>query len=160
MSDEQTPRSGSRWEPADPPPVTAPRAEEAGPGKPRRRSWRDRAGDRGWGLGLGALALVLVGGLGGAAVAHTVAGDVGGPDASWVQQSGVPGADHPDADEPDAGQPGLQQPLGPDAGRAPAWGDDDAEDLDDAEAAEGADDADEHETHADLGEHEDAEVAT
>ncbi len=131
MSDEQTPRSGSRWEPADPPPVTASHSDEAGPTEPRR-PWRDRAGG-GLGLGLGALALVLVGGLGGAAVAHTVAGDDDGPETSWVRESGLPGAD-----QPGAGQPGLQEPPGPDAGRLPTW-DDDADDAGELDDADGPD---------------------
>jgi hypothetical protein len=83
MSDEQTPRSGSRWEPAPddatlappaPPPVPAADpyrdVSSGAPAAPADRpTWTQRARNRGGLLGAG-LALVLAGGIGGYAISH------------------------------------------------------------------------------------------
>ena len=101
MSDEQTPRSGSRWEPGpddetvaqpatppEPPVATDTEAPAPAPAAPKR-PWTQRVRGNG-GLVGAAVALVLVGGLGGFAVGHATAGPdrfPGGPGG------GFPGAD-------------------------------------------------------------------
>jgi hypothetical protein len=108
MSDEQTPRSGSRWEPAPddetvvqpstppvPPAATdapAPAAASAAP----TRTWTQRVRGNG-GLAGAALALVLFSGVGGFAVAHATAG----PDRFGLEGERVPGGGFP---APGAGQ--------------------------------------------------------
>lgn len=134
MSDEQNARSGSRWEPgpADetvaqptappeppaatsaeapaPPPVTAPAA---------KRGWTQRARGNG-GLVGAALALVLVGGVGGFAVGHATAG----PDRFGLvgeRYPGGPGGGFPGAD----GQlPPPRHDDGPGFGTPPGSDDD------------------------------------
>ena len=108
MSDEQTPRSGSRWEPEpddatvaqpttppEPPAATDTEAQATAPAPPQR-TWTRRVRGNG-GLVGAALALVLFSGVGGFAIGHATAGHdrfglvgerfPGGPGA------GFPGAD-------------------------------------------------------------------
>lgn len=108
MTDEQTPRSGSRWEPApddetvarpatppEPPVVThAGAPAPASPATPR--TWGQRVRSNG-GLVGGALALVLFSGLGGVAIGHATAG----PDRFGLVGERAPGGGFP---APGAGQ--------------------------------------------------------
>jgi hypothetical protein len=102
MTDEQTPRSGSRWEPApeddtvaqpatppEPPAATHAEAQAPAPAAPTR-TWTERARGN-VGLAGGALALVLVGGFGGFAVANAA----DGPDHFGLVGEQAPGGGFP-----------------------------------------------------------------
>jgi hypothetical protein len=102
MTDEQTPRSGSRWEPtpddetvaqpATPPtPPAATHIEASAPAPAAsKRAWTERVRGNG-GLVGAALALVLFSGVGGFAVGHAVAG----PDRFGLVGEQVPGGGFP-----------------------------------------------------------------
>ena len=158
MSDDQTPRSGSRWEPtpgadpddeatqhqpvAPPPPaataessVAEPAAESAEPVS--KRGWTSRVRSRGGLIGA-AVALVLVSGLGGFAIGHATAG----PDRFGMVRGefhGGPGGGWPggDAGRPFPGPPGMHR----DGFATPPDGDDSTTPEDDSSSPEdGADD--------------------
>ncbi len=135
MSDEQTPRSGSRWEPAPedetvaqpsaapvPPAASASPALEPAPATPAARSaWTGRLRGNA-GLAGGALALVLVGGFGGFAVANAT----DGPDHFGLVGEQSPGGGFPapgtgqlppprHGDDDGFGTPGGSDDDGPEA---------------------------------------------
>ena len=147
MSDEQTPRSGSRWEPTpgvDPDneettrqpagalpaaATAAPSVEEpSDPSEPAaKRGWTSRMRSRG-GLVGAALALVLVSGLGGFAIGNATAGPdrfgmVGG-DFHGGPGGGFPGGD---GDRDGDGPPGMHR----EGFGTPPRGDDDSTTPDD-----------------------------
>jgi hypothetical protein len=107
MSDEQTPRSGSRWEPAPddetvaqpaPPPVPAEATDREVPPAARadKPGWTQRVRSNGGLVGAG-VALVLVGGIGGFAVGHATDGHdrfgLVGEQVPGGPGGGFPGAD-------------------------------------------------------------------
>jgi hypothetical protein len=109
MSDEQTPQSGSRWEPTPPEAADETASQPAPPPVPEsaaattvpaeaRTPWTRRIRSNSGLVGAG-VALVLVGGLGGVAIGHATAG----PDRIGMVREGFqggpgggfpPGGDH------------------------------------------------------------------